>query len=124
MPEMDYSTQAAQAKLASDAARAAEARMRDEGLDVASPEGMRMDEGDLLEEDEENGEEATGAPEDDLPNASIQSSAMITPEEEAELHGVTSNANLEGEDAEADSSDGGDELDGGSEVHDAGVKTS
>lgn len=103
MPEMDYSTQAAQAKLSHDAARAAEARMRSEGTKVASPEGMALDEGDMEDE------------------------TLVTPEEEAALHGADSeSAPTTGSDAEGDSSEG-DALSvgsvGGTEVHDDGEKT-
>jgi hypothetical protein len=127
MPEMDFTTQAAQAKLAADAARAAEARMRGEGTDVASPEGMEMED---QEEDAEEGAEESA----DLPNpanpASIDSEPLITPAEEGELHGVGPDV----EPAAAPAGDGGesssDDSDqthagsvGGTEVHDDGVKS-
>jgi hypothetical protein len=89
MPEMDYSTQAAQAKLSANAARAAEARMRSEGTDVASPEGMEMEEDEL-----EGADEDDEAPEDDLPNASLESVPDISPEEEAALHGADGEAEM------------------------------
>lgn len=125
MPEMDYTLQASQAKLAADAARAAEARMRSEGTDVASPEGMRLE--DMEEEDAEETAEA------DLPNpanpASIPSEPQVTPEQEAELHGVTSDLDLHisaGDSGDGDSSSDGDQTSVGSadgtEVADSGIK--
>ena len=120
MPEMDYTTQAAQAKLASDAARATESRMRSEGTDVASPEGMDEE----MFEDAENDADDGEGPVDDLPNASIDSEPMITPEEEAALHGADGAPAAAAEGEEASSSDEGDALDAGDDVHDAGVKTS
>ncbi len=122
MAEMDYTTQAAQAKLSANAARAAEARMRSEGTDVASPEGMEMENMEM-----EDAEEADGAPKDDLPNASLESVPDISPEEEAALHGADAapaatskkgkKASSKGDALDVDSADG-------TEVHDAGVKTS
>lgn len=108
MPEMEYTTQALQAQQAAAAARAAEVRMREEGTDVASP--PEFDEEQLEEDAEELG---------------VDADASLDRSDGAELHGDMPAASAEG-DASADS--GEDMLDvdsaDGTEVHDAGVKTS